>query len=192
MPEFLSSKLILQPNLSLRRILRARKLRPPHNAKLYTSSRSTGLPCLRQPIRSAAIMRRQAAITISSPASLAASSTAQVIRIRGTMSAGGILCRPHPARRQTGRSSGAGGDQVRNDRQPQNSEGARPDRATGPARSRRRGDRMTAVCRSGVRVITGGRGHVSKKFRLCSNSRRFAAPQQSQSVMIRRMLRTCG
>jgi hypothetical protein len=46
-----------------------------------------GLPCLRQPTRSATMMRRQAATTISSPASLAASSTAQVICIRGVIDA---------------------------------------------------------------------------------------------------------
>src|SRR6516225_9503064 len=45
--------------------------------------KTSGLPCLRHPRRSAVMMRRQAAITISSPASLAASSTALVIRIRG-------------------------------------------------------------------------------------------------------------
>ena len=44
------------------------------DAKLYIRFRSAGLPCLRQPIRSAAITRRQAAITTSSPSSLAASS----------------------------------------------------------------------------------------------------------------------
>src|SRR5436309_6830452 len=38
--------------------------------------------------------------------------------------------------------SHAGGDQVRNDRQPQNSEGARPDRLTASARGCRRGDRV--------------------------------------------------
>ena len=61
-------------------------------------------------------------------------------RLRRHLSAGGVLCRPHPARRQARRPSGAGGDQVRNDRQPQNSKGTRPDRAARPARSRRRGD----------------------------------------------------
>src|SRR5262249_16999490 len=63
-------------------------------------------------------------------------------RLRRHVSAGGVLCRPHLARRQARRPSGAGGDQVRNDRQPQNGEGARPDRAARPARGRRRGDRV--------------------------------------------------
>ena len=62
--------------------------------------------------------------------------------IRSTCSAGGILCRPHPARRQTRRPAGAGADQVRNDHQPQDRQGARPDRAARPAGRRRRGDRM--------------------------------------------------
>src|SRR5262249_39498629 len=65
-------------------------------------------------------------------------------RLRRHVSAGGVLCRPHPARRQARRPSGAGGDQVRNDRQPQNGEGARPDRAARPARGRRRGDRVSS------------------------------------------------
>ena len=50
-------------------------------------------------------------------------------RLRRHVSAGGVLCRPHPARRQSRRPSGAGADQVRNGHQPQDREGARPDRA---------------------------------------------------------------
>src|SRR5262249_53017689 len=42
-----------------------------------------------------------------------------------------------PARLQARRPSGTGADQVRNDRQPQNSKGARLDRAVRPARGRR-------------------------------------------------------
>ena len=49
------------------------------------------------------------------------------------VSAGGVLCRPHPARRQARRPSGAGADQVRNDDQSQNRESARPDRAADAA-----------------------------------------------------------
>jgi putative ABC transport system substrate-binding protein len=53
------------------------------------------------------------------------------------VAASGALCRPRPARRQSRRPSGSGADQVRNGRQPQDSEGARPDRAAGRARRRR-------------------------------------------------------
>src|SRR5262249_37488412 len=68
--------------------------------------------------------------------------------------ANGGLCRPHPARRQSRRPSGTGGDQVRNDRQPQNSKGTRPDCAAWPARSRRRRDRMSS--RRGFITLLGG------------------------------------
>jgi putative tryptophan/tyrosine transport system substrate-binding protein len=63
------------------------------------------------------------------------------------------LCRPHPARRQSRRPSGTGGDQVRNDRQPQNSEGTRLDRAARPARGRRRGNRMTIGRREFITLL---------------------------------------
>jgi ABC-type uncharacterized transport system substrate-binding protein len=56
--------------------------------------------------------------------------------------AGGILCRPHPARRQARRPSGAGGSQIRNGSQSPDGEGARPDRAARLARGRRRSDRV--------------------------------------------------
>src|SRR5262249_32659986 len=51
--------------------------------------------------------------------------------------------RPHPARRQTGRASCPGSDQIRNSRQRQNRERARPDGAAGSARGRRPGDRIS-------------------------------------------------
>src|SRR5262249_52958878 len=52
------------------------------------------------------------------------------------------LRRPHPQGRETGRPAGAGADQVRVGDQPQNRQGARPDRAGYSARPRRRGGRM--------------------------------------------------
>ena len=52
-------------------------------------------------------------------------------RLGRPVSAVGVLCRPHPARRQACRPSGAGADQVRNGPQSQNREGAWPDRAAG-------------------------------------------------------------
>jgi putative ABC transport system substrate-binding protein len=61
-------------------------------------------------------------------------------RLGRLVPAGGILCRPHPARRQARRPSCAGGNQIRNGSQSQNREGARPHRAARPARGRRRGD----------------------------------------------------
>jgi ABC-type uncharacterized transport system substrate-binding protein len=57
-------------------------------------------------------------------------------------SASGILCRPHPARRQSRRPAGAGADQIRNGHQLENGEGARPRCAADAAGCRRRGDRM--------------------------------------------------
>jgi ABC-type uncharacterized transport system substrate-binding protein len=63
-------------------------------------------------------------------------------RLGRLVSAGGSLCRPHPARRQTCRPSGAGGDQVRDGRQPQDCKDDRPHRPARPARGRRRGDRV--------------------------------------------------
>jgi hypothetical protein len=44
--------------------------------------------------------------------------------------------------RQTRRTSGAGAHQIRNGPQPEDGEGAWPDRAAFAARARRRGDRM--------------------------------------------------
>jgi hypothetical protein len=57
-------------------------------------------------------------------------------------SASGVLRRPHSARRQACRPSGTGANQVRNDRQSQDSEGARPRRAADAPRACRRGDRV--------------------------------------------------
>ena len=56
-------------------------------------------------------------------------------RPRRYIQASCVLCRPHPARRQTRRPPGAGTDQVRNERQPQDGEGARPRRAAVTARA---------------------------------------------------------
>src|SRR5262249_51101308 len=53
------------------------------------------------------------------------------------------LCRSHPQRREAGRPTGAGADQVRAGDQSQDREGARPRSATNAARARRRGDRMS-------------------------------------------------
>src|SRR5262249_30476377 len=52
------------------------------------------------------------------------------------------LRRPHPQGRETGRSAGAGADQVRVGDQHEDRQGARPDGAGRGARPRRRGDRV--------------------------------------------------
>jgi putative ABC transport system substrate-binding protein len=52
------------------------------------------------------------------------------------------LCRSHPQRRQARRPARAGTDQVRAGDQPQDRQGARPNRASRAACPRRRGDRM--------------------------------------------------
>ena len=54
----------------------------------------------------------------------------------------GRLCRSHPARRETGRPAGADADEIRDDDQPENGQGARPHRAAQLTRARRRGDRI--------------------------------------------------
>jgi hypothetical protein len=55
---------------------------------------------------------------------------------------GGHVCRSYPARRQACRSSGAGANQVRNCHQSQDGESTWPYSTAGPARRRRRSDRM--------------------------------------------------
>jgi hypothetical protein len=70
--------------------------------------------------------------------------------------------RAHPQGRETGGPAGAGANQVRNDRQSQDSEGARPRRAVHVARSRRRGDRiecnlLRCICRFLARMRPAGR-----------------------------------
>jgi hypothetical protein len=72
-------------------------------------------------------------------------------RPRYRTSAGGLLRRPHPARRRSSGPSGAGADQVRNHAQPENGEGARTGRAARPARRRRRGGRMRAHVHHAIR-----------------------------------------
>src|SRR5215467_10185172 len=62
-----------------------------------------------------------------------------------------------------------GGDQVRNDRQPQNGEGARPARAAGPARGRRRGDRMSAPAASWCDPAGGSPAQVRSSVRLVAS-----------------------
>src|SRR5262249_13349088 len=52
------------------------------------------------------------------------------------------LRRPYPQGRETGRSAGAGADEIRDSYQPQDRESARPQRAADAARPRRRGDRV--------------------------------------------------
>src|SRR5262249_20295595 len=59
--------------------------------------------------------------------------------------AGGFLCRSHPARRQSGRSSCAGTDQIRNGAQPEDGEGPRLRRAADAAGACRRGDRINLL-----------------------------------------------
>jgi len=56
------------------------------------------------------------------------------------VSAGWVVCRPHSARRQPSRTSGARTHQVRNSRKPQNGQGPRLNCAAGFASRRRRGD----------------------------------------------------
>ena len=60
-----------------------------------------------------------------------------------TFQAGCVLCRPHPARRQTRQSPSAGPNQIRNNRQLQNGEGTRYCHSAGTAGGRRRGDRIS-------------------------------------------------
>src|SRR5262249_3156711 len=53
-----------------------------------------------------------------------------------------LLCRSHPQGGESGRSAGAGADQVRTCGEPQDCQGARPHCAAHAARHRRRGDRV--------------------------------------------------
>src|SRR5262245_28031952 len=78
-------------------------------------------------------------------------------RHRRYVPACGLLHRPHPQRREAGRPSGAGTDQVRNGNQPQDGQGARSHRAGESPRPRRRGDRMIAAMkrRDFIKMITG-------------------------------------
>jgi putative ABC transport system substrate-binding protein len=48
----------------------------------------------------------------------------------------GRLCRSHPARREAGRPTGADADEIRDDHQPENGKGARPQRTACAARHR--------------------------------------------------------
>src|SRR5207237_7899044 len=63
-------------------------------------------------------------------------------RYRGHLSTLGVLYRPHPEGGQSGGPPGAVADQVRAGRQLGDGESARPGDPAGPARQRRRGDRM--------------------------------------------------
>ena len=71
---------------------------------------------------------------------LITSSNGRTLKIQSE--ACGRLRRSHPQGREAGRSARAGADQIRNDPQPQNRQGARHRGAGDAARSRRQGDRM--------------------------------------------------
>ena len=90
---------------------------------------------------------------------------------RRPVSSGGRLRRSHPQRRETGRTSGASSDQVRNGDQPQDSQGAWPSRAARSPRHRRRGGRMRR-CKfnrlAGAAHLTIGvleRNHIAAGYR---------------------------
>src|SRR5262249_45504123 len=62
--------------------------------------------------------------------------------VTGFGSSSGRVCRPHSQGREAGRPAGAANHKARIHNQPQNYEGARPQRASDAARPCRRGDRV--------------------------------------------------